>query len=333
MNGRITRGLLVWAGLSLACGSVAVAGGIELKPVFKNGTTHYLELSEENTQTLKAEMLGPDPIVMVSTSLYGVAEEYQADGDGGKIKMTIERRKMTFNHPMMGDMSHDTDSGDEPSDDNSMSLIASPYVGKTLVVHLDKDGKVTKLEGFDDLSEAIEDSAMGDMFYEQARDSISADALQNELIDWRYDLLPGTTVEVGETWTRAVKDENPFLGKVVTTYDCKLEKVEGKQAHISFSSKTTMQEGETPPANAAGMKPELKSLGANGTAVYDSETGLIVQGKMTSSGQFEMSMPDMEGQGLSVTIAGKTSARSLTPKARAAEKAAAAKAAPAEVAP
>lgn len=310
-----------------ALASAALAEEFTIKSKYEQDRSAYYEIEERTTQTIAGAQL-PQPIVIESGSLFGFTQETLEASDGqARLKLTFDRRAMNFKHPMMGEMEFDSDSGEKPSDDNSMSLIAAPFVGKSLTVTV-KDNEVVKVEDFDKLQAAIEDSAMGDLFYEQSRDMINPQSMTNELIASRLQLYPDKPVAVGDTWQNTHEMEDPFLGKLVTTYDCKLDKVEtagdAQLAHIAFRAQTKLAPGETPQPNSMGMTPGLKNLSTEGTAVIDIAQGRVQRGTSHTTGSIELSAPAGDaGQpapAMDIAIDSRGTTRLLTAEQRAEQK-------------
>ena len=317
--------------LAAALGLVAqVAGGpVELKPKFEPGQKVYIEIDEQVKQTVHAEMMGPNPVEMFSRSLYGFYQEPLAASDeGARLKLTVDRRLMQFTHPSLGDMAFDTDAGQTPSPDNSISLIAAPFVGKALTMTV-KGNRVAKVEGFEALQSAIDASAKGDMFYQNVRRSIDEKALSKDLVESRLQIFPARKVSVGDTWTNTFTSDDAFLGKTVSEYKCKLDKLEQHDGHplayISYEATTRIAPGSEAPANPMGMTPTLKNMKTTGTVVFDVQRGLILSTRNGTSGTIEMMPPAADGDAnatpaISVDVKNDVTSRTLEPAQREAEK-------------
>ncbi len=306
--------------------SQAAAAGIEIKPKFNAGDKVYIETTETAKQTVSGAML-PEPMVVESGEVVGFIQETGDTTDKGtQLTLTFDRRGMHLNHPMMRDVEYDSDDGAESDDDNSASMICVPFIGKTLTMTL-KGTNVTAIEGFDALLEAIEDSAMGDMLYEQLREQFTESAMKVGLVESRYHVFPQGEVSVGDTWTNSFEIDIPMLGDTINEYKCKLAKLDGdgdaQLAHIEFKATTVSAPGSEPPANAMGMKPELKSMSHEGTAVINVARGMVVSSNTHTIGLIEMSMPSTgeETVTMKVEIDSESVTRVLTVKERAAEKA------------
>lgn len=307
----------------------AAAGPVELKPRFQPGQKVYVEIDEHGKQTVQADMMGPNPVEMFSRSIYGFYQEpLSADGADARLKITFDRRLMQFRHPTFGDMLYDSDTGAKPSTDNSISLIAGPFVGKTLTMTV-KGSRVIKVEGFDALQRAIDQSAGGDMFYQNVRKSIDEKALSKDLIESQLQILPAKLVDVGDTWNNTFESDDSFLGKTVSHYKCKLDRLDQHDgrpvATISYEATTELAPGSQPPVNPMGMVPALKNMKTTGTALFDVERGLILSRKSTTTGTIQMAAPASDAQGGSTPavtfhITNEVATRTLSPQQREVEK-------------
>lgn len=325
----VGRTILTIAVTAAAVASTACAQSVDLTPRLKAGHHVYVEMTQQGEQKISGEMVGPEEMTVTSGEIVGFFEKASSAASGTSFKIVFDRRGMNFNHPMMGKMEFDSDTGVGPSDDNSVSLICAPWLGKSLAFEMDVDGKAAKIEGFDKLLEAIEDSAMGDMFFEQTRAEINEEGLKEQFINARFAALPMKEVSAGDTWTRELAREHHMFGELVTRYACKLERIEEQEgrkvAVLSYTSETNPAEGAEPKANAMGMTPVVKSMVSKGTITVDVSNGYPVGQEAESTSEIDLQMASPSGEGTTsilVAIKSNSTVKTMTEAQRKAAKAA-----------
>jgi hypothetical protein len=197
-----------------------------------------------------------------------------AGAEGAQVEIEFDRRAMSFSHPMMGNQTFDSDSGAPAEDNNSMSLVAAPWVGKKLMLTVAPDNGVQKMEGFKELLEAIDNSALGDQLYENLRSGFTEEQIGRSMHSGLFDVYPDKPVQVGDTWTRTVRNPAPQLGTLEITYQVKLAAVEEragrKVAVLEYKAETKLLDAAEGPMGKA----EMKSSKGEGTTVVDVESGM-----------------------------------------------------------
>jgi hypothetical protein len=299
-----------------------LAETIELKPRYTAGHQARLALASELTQKITAE--GQPEITILYRDEVGFTRKVEeASADGARLALEFDRRAMSFNHPMMGNQRFDSDAGDKAEDNNSMSLIAAPWLGRKLELVLGADNSIKEIKGYKELMEAVDNSALGDMLYENLRAGMTEDNMGRSLHGGLFDYYPEKPVAVGDTWTRTVANPAQTLGTIEVTYNAKLDKIEErdgrKVAVITYTTSSKLTSAGQSPMGT----PELVDSKGQGTAVVDIETGLPIEQSNEGARILKFTQPGQDGAaGQQMTLDGQTksSLRVLSDEQRAAQK-------------
>jgi hypothetical protein len=273
--------------------AIAQAESVEFKPRFDEPL--YIEVTQTAEQKMTGAMAPPEGMLIKSVNTNGFWQEARSPRE---LELKIERIHMHLIHPapMVGEIEYDSDAPPPADADATMNTFATmfkPWLGRALRAKLNAQNRVEELKGFDEILDAMEEAAAGDMLYEQFKTNLTADGYKALLHDTRFTPLPSGKVEVGDTWKSVYEFDTPNLGKLVSEYDCKLESVKGSAAVISYAGVTRPAAGATPPSNPMGMTPELKSWTFKGGLEYDLKRECVVSMTGDADQQLDLTM----GQG------------------------------------
>lgn len=159
------------------------------------------------------------------------------ENEGGRtVRMSL--RRLTFRNR------NDGRRGDESLYDTEQALLLSNRLGKlyrklqtmTAVVRLDRNLKVTVLEGPADFLKSLDGSEE-----EKAPEAaplvailkkVFTEATFREIFDQMFYLLPEESVTVGQKWTNNIKIELPLVGSTVIQWDSALSEVKGNRIAV-----------------------------------------------------------------------------------------------------
>lgn len=272
---------LVIATLGLAS-QPARAQSVMIKPKFAAGDTIYIDQTREMKQKIENAPMGGGTMEIESLQVYGLNRKIESASDGGtKFSMTFDRVVQKYDSPMGGG----TFDSDNPGDEDANQMMSGPFkaiIGGTFRISLGTDGQVKECSGMKEILEKIQDAAPGNPMAMQLETEFSDE--RGKLTYWEafFLLYPNKEVKVGDTWKKMHHDTLPRVGKVITNYEYKLDRLSeeaGRKVAV-ITYKTTMErdpsgknEGEH---NFFGENPVIKGSGG-GTATYDIERGLVVK--------------------------------------------------------
>jgi len=246
--------------------------GVNLSPRFPADSPLYVEVVDETRQIIQGAQFGEEGMEIGFGNTVGFVQRPTADGS---VALEITRRAASITHPTLGKLEFDS-AADGDHGDKSLADMNRPWVGKSLVVSKGPDQLSTEIDGFDELQAAMEESAAGDMIYEQTKSNYTADTLRRTLFDNRFVPLPPASVTVGQSWSRSFETKFPRLGRVTFQYDCTLDKIENPEgtrlAVIKYRAKGVFS-GEPAAESATGQRPVLRSMDTDGTIMFDLELG------------------------------------------------------------
>lgn len=308
---------------------VAIAGDtVELKLKFPPGRHQYVEMSADIQQSIKGAMAPGGQMNVKITHVTGVMEKVVSSSkDGAKIVFLYDRRGMTFDHPMFGDLRYDSDM---PSEDEApyIKQICAPYVGMSTTMELDGSDQVRSFSGMDAILKKISAEAAGNPFFSEMKSGITNDAAKLTWGDNRWIVLPDHPVKPGDTWKRQNENDVPQIGKLVSDFSCKLERITDsngrKLAVIAYTGKTTQPQpdGEDGSASTQGGGLKLKEDATfKGTATVDVDAGQIIN--QTRDMQMTLEMPSPgggESPAMLISIANKETTVVKSPAEREKEK-------------
>ena len=268
---------------------------------FKEGQTFYQEMKTVTSQTMK--VMGSDITQKQEQTFYFSWTPVKKDGDNWVIKQKIEGVKMKIE---IGGQPIEYDSTKEGQTSSALGDFFKALVGSEFTLTLNKDFKVTKIEGRDDFVKKL--GQANPQMEALLKQILNEDALK-EMADPTFAAVPPAPKKAGESWERASKLDMGPIGRYENTYKYTYEgkdKTNAKLEKIKIDTTLKYQ----PPADATGAGLPFKIKSANlasgktsgGTVTFDTDKGRVDSSDMKV---------DLEGD-LSIEIGGQTTAVKLT---------------------
>lgn len=284
-----------WACVLATCiGGGAMAQSVTFKPKYEAGQKTYIEKTSELKQSMKGGPMGE--MAFKIKSVVGMLMSVEsADANGAKLTFTYDRVASDSDAPMMSG-SFDSDRRN-PDESPELAEIFGPMLGGTMTAEVDKDGRAKSFTGTEAIVKKMEESAGGNMMFEQIKSGMTDAENRRELIESTLNMFPDKPVNVGESWTKDVKTENANLGPMTIKYECKLDKIEKVNgvdaAHVSYKYELERSE---PKANPMGGTIRIEGGGGTGTLLVGVKSGQLLSQKSSGkmSLKFEMSQGDQK---------------------------------------
>ncbi|MEK6642619.1 MAG: DUF6263 family protein [Planctomycetota bacterium] len=256
------------------------AESVMLKPKHKVGETVYVEQSAEIVQLIHNPMMG-EPMEIAIHRIYGLLRKTDSgSSDGAKMSWTFDRTMQKVDSPMM-EAAYDSDA---PGAEDESELIAGPLnamIGGKFNVEIDKDNTATSCSGMKAILDKAMEDAPGNPFSQQLQRELTDDRGRVNYGESMYLMYPNKEVNVGDTWKKTQRDLLPQIGKVVSRYEYKLDKITEeagrKVAVISFKS-TMEKDTSGKPADDVGPLGNADVKGtSSGTTTFDIERGMVTK--------------------------------------------------------
>jgi hypothetical protein len=264
-----------------------------LKWKFEKDKPFYQEMTTTTKQTMK--VMNSDVVQNQTQTFIFSWTPVSQDKDGGwTIKQTIEGVKMSID---IGGQKIDYDSTKDTNATNPLGDFFKQLVGSSFTLTLDKDMKVTKIEG---RAEFIKKLVTANPQMEPLLNQILSEQALKEMADPTFASVPNADKKKGDTWDKESKlDMGPigtYENKFKYTYDGK--NTEGNDADKKLDKikvETTLK--YTPPADAANSplpfkikSADLTSKNANGTILFNADKGRIERStqSLTLSGKLKI---------------------------------------------
>ena len=302
---------------------VAAAAGdaVELKPKFPAGRRQYVEVSMDALQVVDGPMAPGGHVEVKVKQVSGVMEKVAASSkDGAKLVLSYVRRGLSFDVPMMGKLHYDSDM---PGEDDSpyVKQMFAPVIGMATTMELDASPKVKSFSGMDAILKKVQASAAGNPLFPQFKSGFTNDAEKQVWGDKRWAFLPEHPVKTGETWTRRRENDLPQIGKLVSNFNCKLDRVSESNGHklamISFTGTVARPEGadKSKQTGVSGMKVSDGTI--KGSAAFDLNAGQIVDQTRDTTMTFTAPSPGgPKGKPTKITVTTKETIIVRTPAER-----------------
>lgn len=296
-----------------------------------------LIISRATTQSQLIDMGGNE---MEQGSTTVIATRFtvrEVDGDGNlTVEAKVLRVAGKFVIPMMGDFAYDSidnkpgdgskpgDSGAAPAgeeggfgmpDFDAIGKAAASFAGTTLLAHVDRAGKVTKLEGADEAIAAVQKRA-GNTGAQMLSGTFSTHALE-DLVRSAFGERPAKPLAVGATWEREegkMRENGPptatkLVLKLVAANEKSFE-VDGEgtvtKPDAPEAGKDGEKKGEGTDDEEAAMvkemmaKVKVQNGKVKGHAVVSREDGFVVEAN--SEVAMDMTMPGPFGDDMSIKV-------------------------------
>ena len=233
----------------LLAGAAAPADPVPLKWKLKQGDEFYVRNVQEMQQTIGVLGMNKESSSTTTTvTRFKVTEA----GDGG---LTVEQTILKV------------DATGEAAEK------AGKAKGATLTFKLDKDYKVTAVEGYDKYIEQI--AGGNDQEAQVAKLAASEDTVKVSVEDL-FSPGPGKPVKPGDKWTRDTKLPLGPLGNFALAARYTLDSLDGPTAKVSYDADAVF----TPGKGGGGLpfeitKGELKADKYTGTLTFDTAAGRL----------------------------------------------------------
>jgi hypothetical protein len=247
---------------------------VDLKLKLEKGKTVYQEVTTETKQDMS--VMGMKISQTQKQTFYFSWTPKDQDKDknwivtqkieGVKLDLEIGGTKIPF------------DSTSPQAAGGPLSEFFKALVGSELTLTLDKDMKVTKIEGRDEFLKRLSST---NQQMEPLLKQILSDESLKQMADPTFSILPGKPVKKGDPWERTstlnLGPIGSFETKYKYTYDGPDEK-DKKLQKIKFE--TTLK--YTPPGSNAGgnlpfkiLSADLQGKESNGTLLFDNDKGRV----------------------------------------------------------
>jgi hypothetical protein len=243
-------------------------GKVELRWKFEKNQPLYQEMTSKTSQFMK--VMGMEVNQTQEQTFYFSWTLKDVDKDnnmtlvqrieGVKLKIDIAGNPITF------------DSNNPSSANTSLAEFFKQLVGAEFRLTVDKDMKVTKVEGREEFLKKL---GQANQSMEPLLKQVLNDEALKQMADPSFGILPGKPVGKGDTWTRDTKLALGPIGTYKNTYKYTVESIENGIVKIKVESTLTYE----PPAQPGQGLPfqiksaKLSSKDAGGTIVFDANKG------------------------------------------------------------
>lgn len=241
---------------------------IDIRWNFEKDQKIYQEMTTKTSQFMK--VMGMEVNQTQEQTFYFSWEMKDKDKDGNitlvqriegvKLKIDIAGNPISF------------DSSNPTSANTSLAEFFKQLVGTEFKLTLDKDFRVTKVEGRDEFLKKL---GQANQTMEPLLKRVLNEEALKQMADPSFGMLPGKPVAKGDTWTRESKLSLGPIGSYKNTYKYTLEGVENNVAKIKVESnlvyEAPTETGEGLPFRIKSAK--LNSKDAGGVILFDIKKG------------------------------------------------------------
>jgi hypothetical protein len=268
---------LVAVGFTLGLTAAAsAADATTLKWKFEKDKPFYQEMSSDTTQTMK--VAGSDIKNSQKQTFYFSWTPKEQDKDGNwVINQKIEGVKMKIE--ISGSPPIDYDSTKEGAASTPLGDFFKVLVGSEFKLTVDKDMKVTKIEGRDDFIKKL--GGANPQMEPLLKQILSEDALK-EMADPTFAAVKISEVKVGDTWDRKSKFDMGPIGRYQNEYKYTYQGKDQANAKLDRIKVDTTVKYEKPDDAAFGgglpfkiKTADLAAKNANGFVLFDNEKGRV----------------------------------------------------------
>jgi len=188
------------------------------------------------------------------------------------VEFMIEEMAVDVSIPMAGDFKYDSRKGDENASSPFSSL--GGLIGKPMQASLNKNGKVTSIEGADEaLKQVLSKIKGGEQAASILEGYIGEDAFKNNF-ETITGFSQGKVLNIGDTWSKTIDTKSGIALSSDYTYTVK-ERSGGKVT-IDVGGEVK-SDPNAAPIEAQGMKMSYKLAGPiTGVIVVDEKTGWAI---------------------------------------------------------
>jgi Family of unknown function (DUF6263) len=251
---------------------------VDLKWKFEKGKPFYQEMTTDTTQ--KMTVMGQNITQVQKVTFFLSWTPVDKDKDGNwTIKQKIDGLKMEIE---IGGNKIPFDSTKDTGGTNPLSDFFKALVGSEFTLTIDKDMKITKIEGRDEFLKKLvkENQAM-----EPLLKTILSDEALKQMSDPAFAAIPDKPVKKGDTWDKKSSLNMGPIGSFETNYKYTYDGPDEKKLQ-KIKVDTTLK--YVPPGPNAGgalpfkiLKADLNSKESKGDILFDSEKGRVGGSNMT----------------------------------------------------
>jgi outer membrane protein assembly factor BamB len=280
---------LVFSLTGLTFATMASAGdSVKLKPKYDAPSNTYVEFDTQAVQ----KMAGPDgkPMVITQRSVYGLLEKATQKDGSIEIEATLDRLlgSMSFSDAVKSTYDSDEPDSEDASPDHRDAFAL--MLNAPLRITLNQEGLAKAVSGAEPVRKRL--LALGDQNF-VAKGLAEGDFTDRQVMSTFGELplvlLANREVKVGETWKKVQQDEYQQVGKVIVSYECKLDRIEkagGRDiADISFKGVLAKDLDEKPTKDHRLGKVDGTFTG---TAKFDVEQGRFVEIQRDAEAKLEV---------------------------------------------
>ncbi len=275
---RKVRWIVALALVGLIVPAFAQDAGTKLAWKFEKDKTFYQTMTTTTDQTMK--VMGSDIKQTQTQTFYFSWTPVKQDGDNWEIKQKIEGVKMRIE---IGGQPIEYDSTKEQPTSTALSDFFKQIVGSEFTLTVDKDFKVTKIEGRDAFLKKL--TGANPTMEALLKQILSEDALK-EMADPTFAAIPNKEVKKGDKWDRTSKLDMGPIGKYDNTYHYTFEGPD-KDKKDKIKVETELKYTAPGDNTAGGGLPfkiksaTLASKNAGGTILFDADKGRVDESNMT----------------------------------------------------
>lgn len=265
--------------LSLLVATAAAQEKAQEKYTLKNRYPEgRYEMAVESTMDMVMEMFGQKiPMTQVQKQEFHIVASPKKAADDSQT-VTMELKRMVSKQQSMG-TSMEYDSGDESKQSEPLKVLGA-MIGMTLTLTLDKEGKIVKVDGLDELWARLERApGYSKQILEVLKKQMTEDTLTAGF-DAQRNVMPPRAVAVGEQWKSSGSSVVPMLGKVETETDNTLQSVDTVDgAEVArIVSKSRIESSESSKIDMGIVKMDVKKSTIEMESDYrmETKTGLVV---------------------------------------------------------
>lgn len=214
----------------------------ELRYTLAPGQVVWVEQLQDSSMVMK---MGENEMKTGSvTTMWCSYTTKSVEGGVATVEMRYERIAIRSDRPKV-----DYDS-DVPGSKPGMMKSVADLVGKTAMIQLDAQGKVVKVEGSEEMDEALEKTGA----------SLKS-GLEQAFAAW-----PKEAVGVGDSWTNETEYPMGQMGTMKAKITNKLAAIKGGEVVVDYQLDMDLSGAKLP----AGMKMEVESAKGSATTTLDS---------------------------------------------------------------
>jgi hypothetical protein len=269
---------------------------------FKEGQTFYQEMTTTTRQTMK--VMGSDINQTQTQTFYFSWTPDKKEGDNWVLKQKIEGVKMRIE---IGGQPIEYDSTKEGQTSSSLGDFFKALVGAQFTLTVNKDFKVTKIEGRDEFLKKL--SQANPQMETLLKQILNEEALK-EMADPTFAAVRSNPVKKGETRNKSSKLDMGPIGTYENSYKYVYEGKDKDKSKLDRIKVETTLIYHKPTDPASGGLPfkitaaNLTSKNAGGTILFDNDKGRVEEANMSV---------ELSGD-LSIEIGGQTTTVKLEQK-------------------